>query len=118
MERFKHEKMDIAIWQKGNKMSRLPRYIDATKLEELCEIMGDKCDDGSGESLWNQFKTVVECSPTADVVERKNGEWISKETLFDDLNVFVCSNCRMRFATKDSRRWNFCPNCGAEMQEG
>ena len=47
----------------------MPRYIDATKLEELCDIMADKCDGGTGESIWNQFRTTVEWSPTADVVE-------------------------------------------------
>lgn len=46
----------------------MPRYIDANKLEELCDIMSEKCD-GSGESIWNQFCTMVECSPTADVIE-------------------------------------------------
>ena len=50
------------------KRERKSRYIDATKLEELCEIMADKCD-GIGESIWKQFRTVVEWSPTADVVE-------------------------------------------------
>lgn len=47
----------------------MPRYVDADKLESLCDIMSDKCDDGIGESIWNQFRTVVECSPTVDVVE-------------------------------------------------
>ena len=46
----------------------MPRYIEANKLEELCDIMAEKCD-GIGESIWNQFRTIVEWSPTADVVE-------------------------------------------------
>ena len=44
------------------------RLIDADKLEELCNIMADKCD-GIGESIWNQFRTTVEWSPTVDAVE-------------------------------------------------
>ena len=46
----------------------MERYISATKLEGLCGIMADKCDD-VGESNWNQFRTAVECSPAANVVE-------------------------------------------------
>ena len=46
----------------------MARYIDADKLEELCDIMAEKCD-GIGESIWEQFRTTVECSPTLDVVE-------------------------------------------------
>lgn len=44
------------------------RLIDADKLEELCDIMAEKCGS-SGESIWNQFRTMVECSPTVDAVE-------------------------------------------------
>lgn len=46
----------------------MPRYIDADKLESLCDIMADKCD-GIGESIWNQFRTTVEWTPTVDAVE-------------------------------------------------
>ena len=46
----------------------MPRYIDADKLESLRDIMADKCD-GIGESIWNQFRTTVEWTPTVDAVE-------------------------------------------------
>ena len=39
------------------------RLIDADKLIELCNIMADKCDS-IGESIWNQFATTVEWTPT------------------------------------------------------
>lgn len=48
----------------------MPRYIDSNKLEELCDIMAEKCD-GLGESIWNQFRTMVEWIPTADVVDKE-----------------------------------------------
>lgn len=47
------------------------RLIDADNLESLCDIMADKCD-GIGESIWNQFRTVVEWLPTIDVVRCKD----------------------------------------------
>ena len=43
------------------------RLIDADKLEELCDIMAEKCG-GIGESIWNQFRTTVELSPTVDAI--------------------------------------------------
>lgn len=43
------------------------RLIDADKLTELCNIMADKCD-GIGTSVWNQFRTTVEWSPSVDAV--------------------------------------------------
>ena len=51
----------FAMKQKGEKM----RLIDADKLESLCDIMADKCD--GAESIWNQFKTVVEWCPTVEI---------------------------------------------------
>ena len=62
------------LMQRANGVTRLPacplipipdhgRLIDADKLCELCDIMAEKCD-GIGESIWNQFRTTVEWSPT------------------------------------------------------
>lgn len=51
------------------------RLIDADKLEELCDIMADKCGE-IGDSIWNQFRTMIECSPTVDGPEKKVGKWI------------------------------------------
>ena len=46
----------------------MPRYIDADKLEELCDIMAEKCG-GIGNFIWHQFCIVVESRPTVDAVE-------------------------------------------------
>lgn len=45
----------------------MPRYIDANKLEEICDIMAEKNGD-IGESIWNMFRTTIEWSPTIDAV--------------------------------------------------
>lgn len=47
---------------------------------------------------------------SADVVERKGGEWNTE--WFDNKNLPVCSNCGC-FA---ERMTDFCPNCGAKMK--
>ncbi len=47
------------------------RLIDADALCKLCDIMADKCD-GIGESIWHQFRTTVEWSPT--IIEAEEGE--------------------------------------------
>lgn len=99
----------------------MARYIDAEKLAKLCDIMADKCDiPGASESVWHQFRTVVECSPTADVVEVKHGKW--EETG----DGYLHRECGMFF---DTYLWanriydifhngfNYCPNCGADMRE-
>ena len=95
------------------------RLIDADKLEELCDIMAEKCG-GSEESIWNQFRTTVELSPTADVVERKKGKWIqqdhNKSNGFVTTSVYYfpkCSEC----GHSGENSFAFCPYCGARMVE-
>lgn len=46
--------------------------------------------------------------PSADVVERKRGEWFDRGSL-----SCRCSNC----GCKANKEYSFCPNCGADMRE-
>ena len=55
-------------------------------------------------------KTYVEQLPSAQP-ERKKGEWIPK-----DDGRYHCSSCD-GIAPK-GYRWDFCPNCGADMRGG
>lgn len=43
--------------------------------------------------------------------ERPQGEWI--KMAFDDKTIFYCSECHSHFEYP----FNFCPNCGVEMQK-
>ena len=53
--------------------------------------------------------------PAADVVERKRGKWI---VLNDEyIDNCKCSECGcIEYFNKGWKRFNFCPNCGAEME--
>lgn len=92
------------------------RLIDADKLESLCDIMADKCD-GIGESIWSQFRTTVEWSPTIDPMKRgKHGKWMKIHDRW--WRNYFCSECRAEFMVETCMlkpMWNYCPNCGAEM---
>ncbi len=49
--------------------------------------------------------------------ERIKGRWISADTIFGGV-PFYCSECgeNTRDTVMGKPRWNFCPNCGAEME--
>ena len=55
--------------------------------------------------------------PTADVVERKKGEWATDDgkPLPFGIHFSVCSVCGH---SSPASGFNFCPNCGAEMRNG
>ena len=61
------------------------------------------------EALKSYRETVLEFikqAPTADVVEVRHGEWINGVT------GYTCSVCNKQEPTK---RFLYCPNCGAKM---
>lgn len=78
---------------------------------------------------------VIEAEPTADVVERKKGRWKIKTINTFDLAygstgyepVYECSVCGSveesylrldePIMPEDADFPNYCPNCGAEMEE-
>ena len=93
----------------------MSRLIDADKLEQLCDIMGEKCD-GIGESIWNQFKTTVELSQTIDAVPVVHGYWRCAKGYDAPLQLMECSVCgKSLFGEPDLNK--YCTYCGAKMDE-
>ena len=52
----------------------------------------------------------------ADVVPVRHGRWISKNPHGYEW-IFVCSNCGYIDGYPFNDRSNYCPNCGAQMDE-
>lgn len=97
------------------------RLIDADKFEiNLCNlVMGDIRDYPEG--TWSDFFGFLDNAPTvADVRENVRGEWIG---LCDgSLECSVCGgiapyNENYYGDVICAPRYNFCPNCGAQMEE-
>lgn len=92
------------------------RYIGADKfmkvLEEDIPITDNPIE------VMTSVIAALEEQPTADVRENVKGEWrpIEVQPYFKkhfDTSV-ACSVCHR----KGNKRWNFCPNCGAQMMRG
>lgn len=45
--------------------------------------------------------------------EPKQGEWVLDKEFSFIFNMYECSKCRFN----GSKRWQFCPNCGADMRK-
>lgn len=66
------------------------------------------------ETIMNQFIDFIEEQPTIEP-ERKTAKWIWS----DEDASWKCENCDCVFEEIDWKpEYNFCPNCGAEMEEG
>ena len=69
---------------------------------------GDKADWAVG---------VIKSIPSADVVERKTGKWIDVDD-YSNIISGSCSACgwQAHLYEDDVVGMNFCPNCGAKME--
>ena len=77
------------------------RLINADAL--IAEMHNVILEDGEDRRT---FYEVIERQPTIE--ERKTGKWIYAPT--EPLG-YICSECK-----KGCCRYNFCPNCGADMR--
>ena len=96
------------------------RFIDANNLieeirEERCyncrNFKDMKCDYcGTAD-----YSYMIEDMPTADVAPVRHGRWEEAS----DGDGIVCPFCRTDFCTiiYDTEYFNYCPNCGAKMDE-
>lgn len=97
------------------------RFIDANNLieeirEERCyncrNFKDMKCDYcGTADYIY-----MIEDMPAADVAPVTHGRWISKNPHGYEW-TFVCSNCGYVDGFPFNDRHNYCPNCGAKMDE-
>ena len=67
----------------------------------------------------DEFWGVMQCIGDAPTIEpmRKRGKWISADAIFGGV-PFYCSECgeNTRDTVMGKPRWNYCPNCGADMR--
>lgn len=74
----------------------------------------------ANEQLTTLIENLIQKQPTADVVEVRHGKWLTWEEQFPDrkptkknnLGVF-CNNCH----SHADNMTDYCPNCGARMDE-
>lgn len=61
-------------------------------------------------------RMAVMSAPTVDAEPVKHGKWIVEYEVKDGRSM-RCSECQMVFWVGSGRDGNYCPNCGAKMDE-
>ena len=102
------------------------RLIDADALVERLKPYKDKygADKFPYDIVHDAFIYEVEKEPTIDAVPIRHGKWLDPETLkrpWFRHHIFECSVCRnildMDGVNAGRGDANYCPNCGARMDE-
>lgn len=96
----------------------MPRYIDAEKeIEEIESVLDEKREEGFGEDdpafyTLMRFAKKLRNAPTADVAPVVHGHWS-----LDEQEKAHCSACGIKRDARTQIGWNYCPHCGAKMEE-
>lgn len=98
----------------------MPKYIDADALvDSLCRVAKSLSDDGAPAAAGCVAGTILYITsfPAADVIPAKRGEWTSE---CDDVHCYYEHTrpiCGKKIQGSKPAHWNYCPNCGAKMEE-
>ena len=92
----------------------MAEYIDKQAVEEMIES-AQLISDGEYSGYCTEDINISSIH-AADVAPVVHGRWISKNPHGYEW-VFVCSNCDYVDGYPFNDRSNYCPNCGAKMDE-
>lgn len=93
----------------------MAKYIDAELLKKILKPI----EWGTPDERWvpeHEIGAMLDYFPTADVVEVRHGRWIMHiDDLFPAESTMECSQCHEEQLLECDD--NYCPNCGAKMDE-
>ena len=79
--------------------------------DKLCPLFNEETGTCNGADT--TMRRFPNC-PLVEIEERKVGKWIEVWGEYDEWREHKCSICD--FQEIDADRFNFCPNCGANMR--
>lgn len=93
-------------------MDKLELTLNSPLTEEQMDAITDVDFDNTSR-IWFNTKH----GKTVEFIKRKHGKWIvMNDDYIDDCK---CSECGcIEYFYKGYKRFNFCPNCGAQMESG
>ena len=101
----------------------MAEYIERGALmAALCEkIVGDGDYYSGKDAMQDQIRDMVSQFPHADVVPVRHGRWVCIRKGYGEYKCSVChgmdSNCSDYYGTHVVTEQEYCPNCGAKMDE-
>ena len=95
-------------------MATEKRLIDANEAIERAK----NSDKIVGSSIWETGEVVefLEDSPIVEAVEVVHGRWEPRTDVIGFVQCSVCCDCNVYDDWADGKKWNYCPNCGADMR--
>lgn len=92
----------------------MPRLIDADKLKNHYAWWENGTAEMTLAEAKLNFDIIIDVQPTVDAEPVRHGRWI------EEIGMLLCSECGDSWGTETEqmiRSFNYCPNCGAKMDE-
>ena len=110
---------DLEIFEQEPCEDAISRQAVDTLVDELARAISDeRCCISRGRSTATIMQDILDLPPVK--LQPKTGHWI-EENGFDGDTYYDCSECGESFClidgTPTDNLYNYCPNCGAKMQE-
>lgn len=89
-----------------------------TLMKEFSDFVRESNNSDFAQTpTWNDAVSLVGSMPS-EQPKRKNGEWVKNEheSAKHVEAIYFCSSCHNFEAWGETERYNFCPNCGADMR--
>lgn len=83
--------------------------IDLIHKGELFNALANANDKG-------EIFAIIQNAQTVAAVVREKGEWIPLKDMVKGDTIYHCSKCWTKTGKRRRKRYNFCPNCGADMR--
>ena len=86
------------------------------KLKDIRKVL---CDESRLEA--EEISELLGSVPVVDAAPVVHGRWEESTDDWFGTTVYTCSKCREDYVlaegTPKQKLWNYCPNCGAKMDE-
>ena len=89
------------------------RLIDADIIQGKLATLSFYTDGTFEGKIVEYVRGLIDAQPTIDAVPVAHAHWIKSNYDNIDGTIYECSNCN----TEMFSAWNYCPNCGAKMDE-
>lgn len=100
--------MDVR--KKVENEKRREEMTEYIKKDELLKFKADVYDE-DGHVLYAVPTGCIVAMPPEDVMQVRHGWWVQQP--LNGTHIWRCSKCE----TIGSPQWNYCPKCGAKMDE-
>ncbi len=106
--------MILTLAEKALEQEPCDDCVSRAYIESIVEELENICANGD-EHILDLLANIKNAPPVTP--QPKIGHWIEEINDYEEITHWHCSNCYGDSGFITTCKWDYCPNCGAKMQE-